>query len=275
MGYLRGIWGHPFVNLEPYLGLSGLEELHEEICMGLTQVPVAYTGGSHRSMGIMPPSRRDEARVDYGEVIAGFSPEERRRFVELAEDASDLEPDDALLFGEEKEHGLSIRQMLYLKIRYGVYFPWKVFYEMIPNKYWDEKSSSAGKSFTRQARAIFPKTVKMVESLPFAQIGRCNIMGLEAHDHGTVHKDGEHRDKPEPDHFITLCPVRNKRLFLWDEESRTPTFVDGHAYWFNDSDYHGVAADPFFRYSIRVDGVFDPDFLDELRRELDPEVPGA
>jgi hypothetical protein len=240
--------------------------------MGLTQVPVAYTGGSHRSMGIMPPSRVDEALVDYGEVIANFTEDEKRQFVELAEDPSELEPSDALQFGEEKEHSLSFRQMLFLKFRYGVYFPWKVFYEMIPNKYWDQKSSSAGKSFKRQARALFPKTVKLVESLPFVQVGRCNIMGVEAHDHGTIHKDGEHREKPEADHFIALCPVKNKRLFLWDEETQTKTFVPGHAYWFNDSDYHGVAADPFFRYSVRVDGVFDPEFLDELRRKLDPEV---
>jgi len=272
VGYLRGIWGHPFINLEPYLDLSVLPELHEEICMGLTQVPVAYTGGSHRSMGIMPPSKVQEALVDYGEVISKFSEDERRRFIELAEDPSELEPKDALRFGEEKDLSLSFRQMLFLKFRYGVYFPWKVFYEMIPNKYWDQKSSSEGKSFTRQARTLFPKTIKLVESLPFVQIGRCNIMGVEAQDHGTIHKDGEHHQKHEVDHFIALCPVKNKRLFLWDEELQTKTFVSGHAYWFNDSDYHGVAADPFFRYSVRVDGVFDPEFLDELRRKLDPEV---
>ncbi|MFP4378831.1 MAG: hypothetical protein ACLFP4_17455 [Spirochaetales bacterium] len=272
MGQLRGIWGHPFINLEPYLDLSVLPEIHEEICMGLTQVPVAYTGGSHRSMGIMPPSRVGEAGVDYGEVLAGFDDQERKRFIELAEDPAEVVGRDVLQFGEEKEHGLSIRQMLYLKVRYGVYFPWKAFYEMIPNKYWDEKSSAVGKSFTRQAKAIFPKTVKLVQSLPFVQVGRCNIMGLEAFDHGTVHKDGEHRDKPAVDHFITLCPVLNKRLFLWDDGARTETYVSSHAYWFNDSDYHGVAADPFFRYSIRVDGVFEPEFFDEIRKQFDPEV---
>ena len=31
---------------------------------------------------------------------------------------------------------------------------------------------------------------------------------------------------------------------------------EGHA----DHDYHGVHADPFFRYSIRVDGPFTPEF---------------
>lgn len=31
-------------------------------------------------------------------------------------------------------------------------------------------------------------------------------------------------------------------------------------------DYHGVHADPFFRYSIRVDGVYRPSFLKDLQR---------
>jgi Rieske 2Fe-2S family protein len=31
-------------------------------------------------------------------------------------------------------------------------------------------------------------------------------------------------------------------------------------------DYHGVMADPFFRYSLRIDGVFDPAFVRELSR---------
>ena len=37
-------------------------------------------------------------------------------------------------------------------------------------------------------------------------------------------------------------------------------------YWFNDMDWHGVEPDPFFRYSIRIDGVFDPRFVRDLQR---------
>ena len=95
-------------------------------------------------------------------------------------------------------------------------------------------------------------------------------MGLEANDHGTVHRDGvPGRETRSVDHFITFCPRGDKRLFLWDEETQAEDRTcRGRAYWFNDSDYHGVDADPFFRYSIRVDGVFRPDFLATLEREL-------
>ena len=33
-------------------------------------------------------------------------------------------------------------------------------------------------------------------------------------------------------------------------------------------DYHGVRSQPFFRYSIRVDGVYRPSFLRDLQRRL-------
>lgn len=269
---LRGIFSDspsPFVALDRFVDTSALAAIHEEVCLAFTQVSVDYTGGSHRSMGIMPSSRTSEALVDYGEVIRALSPEAFATFRSLSDDPSSLGdgPAAELEIGEEKRHPLSRRQMLWLKVRHKVYFPWKAYVELIPNRYWDEKSNPEGKDFTRLAKTFFPKTIAFARSLPFVHIGRCNVMGLEANDHGTVHRDGDPDDPSEPDHFITVCPAGDKRLFLWDEERREKVPVGGHAYWFNDHDYHGVDADPFFRYSIRVDGVFQPDFLETLRRE--------
>lgn len=261
---IHGIWGLPYIDLEPFLDLSELGAIHEEVCLGLAQVPAGYTGGSHRSMGIMPPSLADQALTDYGSVLAGLSLDERAVFASLADDPLGAREADSLDFGEERPLTLSRRQQLWLEYRHGVYFPWKVYYEMIPNHYWDQKSSAEGKAFTREARTFFPRTVAFVKSLPFTEIGRCNIMGLRAHDYGTVHSDGDPAAKPDVDHFITFCPAGNKRLFLWDEERREQLFVERRAFWFNDSDYHGVEAAPFFRYSIRVDGVFRPELLRAL-----------
>jgi hypothetical protein len=264
---LVGLFGKPFVDLEPHLDLSALGDVHEEICLALTRVPVDYTGGSHRSMGIMPASRAAEALGDYGEVIRAMSDAEFATFRSLADDPDSID-DDARRsgeFGEERDHPLSRRQMLWLKFRFGVYFPWKVYVELIPNRYWSDKSSAEGKEFTGRARAFFPRTIAFVESLPFVHVGRANIMGLEGGDHGTVHRDGDPAAQAEPDHFITVCPMANKRLYLWDEAARQKTPVGGRAYWFNDHDHHGVDADPFFRYSLRVDGVFREDFLARLK----------
>ena len=268
---IRGVFGRPFVDLAPYVDLDALAALDDEIALGLAEVPVDYTGGSHRSMEIMPASRTREAHVDYGEVIAKMTAEAYATFRSLAHEPSafpDQHERGAATFGEERAHPLSRRQMLWLEYRFGVYFPWKVYLEMIPNRTWEEKSSPDGKDFTRVARTFFPKTVAFVKSLPFAHVGRCNLMGLASNDHGTVHRDGDPEQKARVDHFITFCPRGDKRLFLWDEAGQRKIDVSGRAYWFNDSDYHGVEADPFFRYSVRVDGVFRPEFLATLEADL-------
>jgi hypothetical protein len=270
LGSLRGIWGRPYLDLEPFVDTSRFAEIDREIAYGLTQVDVTYTGGSHKWMGIVPPSMEDAPYVDYGQVIAHMSRDEFIRFVSLAEDPArfDLDRQKEYDFGEERDNPLSRRQMLWLKYRYGVYFPWKVFYELIPTRGWDDKSTSAGKRFTPEAEEHFPALVDLVRSLPFAAVGRCNIMGLEANDHGTVHHDRSYDGKVAADHFISFCPRGDKRLFLWDEEERRKVEIHSRAYWFNDGDYHGVEADPFFRYSVRVDGFFRPELLQHLRRAM-------
>ena len=257
---VRGVFGRPFVALDDLFDLSSLPAIHEEVCLALARMPTGYTGGSHRSMGIMPKAREGEALADYQEVIRGLDDAGFETFRSLADDPSAIDPRRrrSLRFGEERDLPLSMRQMLWLKMRHGVYFPWKVYAELIPNERWEDKLDAEGKRFTRTAEALFPRTIAFVRALPFTHVGRCNVMGLEAHDHGTVHRDGEPGAPPEP--FLTICPVPGKRLYVHDEETGADVVVAGRVVWFNDHDYHGVLADPFFRYSIRVDGVFTPEF---------------
>lgn len=267
-GGIVGIFGRSSICLDPLLDLSALGEVAREISLGLTKVPLGYTGGSHRSMGIVPDAFRETVGADYGDVIASMNAHDFETLASLADDPAAFAKADrsSFDFGEERSFALSHRQMLWLKVEFGVYFPWKAYVELIPNRTWEEKSSAEGKEFTRVARAVFPETVAFVKSLPFSQIGRCNIMGLESNDHGTVHRDGEPSEQESPDHFITFCPgSQKKRLFLWDDAAKKKVPVEGRSYWFNDFDYHGVEADPHFRYSVRVDGIFKPDFLDRIR----------
>lgn len=270
LGSLRGIWGRPYIDLTRYVDTARFKALDEEICLALAQLETSYTGGSHKWMGIVPPSLAGDPYVDYGQVIDAMSRDERARFVALADDPEAPGPDevDAATFGEERPHALSKRQMRWLAYRHGVYFPWKVFYELIPTKGWDDKSTGLDKSFTEEARAHFPQLIEYVKNLPFAEIGRCNIMGLEANDHGTVHHDRSSDEKVGADHFITFAPRGDKKLFLWDEPQQRKVLVSPKVYWFNDSDYHGVEAAPHFQYSVRVDGFFRPELVERLRRDM-------
>ena len=265
---LRGVFGRPFVALDDLFDLSELPALHDEICLALAQMPTAYTGGSHRSMGIMPEGCEGEALVDYQEVLRGLDDEGFETFRSLSDNPAAIDPSrrGEVEFGEERDVPLSMRQMLWLKMRHRVYFPWKVYAELIPNDRWEDKCDPAGKRFTPRAEAFLPRTIAFVRRLPFQHVGRCNVMGLEAHDHGTIHRDGEPPEQVTPDPFLTICPGGGKRLFVLDPATGERIVVEGRVVWFNDYDYHGVLADPFFRYSVRVDGPFTPEFRETLVR---------
>jgi hypothetical protein len=259
---LVGLHGQPFLVLDDALSELGItaaevRSLHDEIAMAYASLPVDYTGGSHRSMAIMPPSRTADAHVDYGEALSLLNDEQWRSFVSLADDPSDYDDVCRNDVGEERQAPLSRRQMWWLKVQCGVYFPWQGYLELMPNHRWTDKSNATGKRFTRLAQQHLPRTLALVARLPFEHIGRCNLMGLDPHHHGTLHRDGHPDEQQAPDEFITLYPSPlSKRLYLWDEAAQRSHDVTGTAVWFNDHDYHGVHADPHFRYSLRIDGVF-------------------
>ena len=266
-----GVHGHkePFLNLEPFFDLSAFPAINEEICYSLVQFKASYTGGSHKSMGIVPPRFENDQFIDYGRVIQALTPEEFDRFMSLAEPHVKVDYEDRYKFTyyEEGVVPMSSKQFLYLKYRYGVYFPWKVFLEFVSgNVNWDDKCTNNGK-FYSEIEAAFPLTVKFIKSLPFKSIGRCNLLGLEANDHATVHRDNfEKRDNPPINDFITMSPAGNKDLYLWNDGKAEKLYVPGKLYTFNDMNYHGVDAAPYFRYSIRVDGIFTDEFRAKISK---------
>jgi glycine betaine catabolism A len=264
-----GIFGRPYLDLSEVIDISGFAEIDREITRGLAQVEVSYTGGSLKWMGVCAPWVESEPHYpDYMHVISKMSPTDFADFLSLGKD--DLDPKDQakLAFGDETDHPLTKEQMLFLKYRFGVYFPWKVCYHLLENDKWEDKHSGAGKTFVDEARRVFPKTVAFVESLPFSEIGRVVLFGVEANDHAPLHRDSEPGKSLSIAQSISFCPGHArapKRFYLATPDGSDELTVEAPIYWFNDMDWHGVHDDPWFRYSIRVDGVFDTKFQARLR----------
>ncbi|XXX81557.1 hypothetical protein WMF30_22635 [Sorangium sp. So ce134] len=62
-----------------------------------------------------------------------------------------------------------------------------------------------------------------------------------------------------------MAPPRGgERFYVCDREGERRTVGRAPIDWLNGLDYHGVG--PFFRCSIRVDGVFEPAFVKRLQR---------
>ncbi|MFT3764164.1 MAG: aromatic ring-hydroxylating dioxygenase subunit alpha [Minicystis sp.] len=268
LGRLVGIWGRPYLDLSGDIDIACFPELDEEISLGLAQVRTSRTGGSLKHMGVVAPWVHEDPYVDYGHVIERFTRAEFLRFVSLAEDPAAFDPDrqHSYRFGDETDHPLTPAQIRYLIYRHKVYFPWRVCHHLLENDRWEDKHSGAGKAFSAEAEAMFPRTLRFIRQLPFTEIGRCVIFGLEANDHAPLHRDSEPGRELSVAQSISFQPRGDKRLYLVDPDGGSRTVVKAPIYWFNDMDYHGVLEDPFFRYSVRVDGVFDPSFARALQR---------
>ena len=266
-GRLWGILGQPFLDLGGVLDLSALDAIDTEISRGLAQVETHFTGGTLKWMGVVAPWAMDDAYLDAMHVIERLPDAELAVLCSLADDPSVFEAAQlrSYRFGDETEHPLNRAQERWLAYRHGVYFPWKACYHLLENDTWEDKHSGAGKDFGEEAREVFPETVRFLEALPFAEIGRAVIFGLQPNDHAPLHRDSEPGQALSIAQSISLCPRADKRFYLQNDAQDEPLVVGARAYWFNDMDYHGVLADPFFRYSIRVDGTFVPGFVEKLQ----------
>ncbi len=263
-----GLFGKPFVDLEHLVDDATLDGIDREITLGLAKVESSYTGGSLKWMGVVAPWCLDDGYRDLMHAVEAMSEAELRELVALSDEPDAFEPARLreATFGDETDHPLNRAQMRYLAYRHGVYFPWKVCYHLLENDRWDDKHSGAGKAFLDEALEVFPRTVALIRALPFREIGRVVLFGLEPNDHAPLHRDTEPGKALSVAQSISLCPRGDKRFYLCNGPDDEPLVVDKRVYWFNDMDYHGVLADPFFRYSIRVDGVFEPSFVRDLER---------
>jgi Rieske 2Fe-2S family protein len=263
-----GLFGRPFVALDALLDERDLAVMDRELTLGLARLHTSQTGGSLKWMGVVAPWCLGDGYRDAMHVIEGLDDASFRDLVSLADDPSEIDPERRgdYAFGDETDHPLNREQMRYLAFRHGVYFPWKVCYHLLENDRWDDKHSGAGKDFTPEARALFPETIARVRALPFSEIGRVVVFGVMPNDHAPLHRDSEPGRSLGVAQSITIDPRGDKRFYLQNAEGDPPLVVDARVYWFNDMDYHGVLPDPFFRYSLRVDGVFDDAFVRDLER---------
>ncbi len=265
MSKLVGIWGRPFIDLSPFIDTSCFAALDEEISLALPTLETSYTGATLKWMGVVAPWAMDDGYVDAMHAIEKFSREELRRFVALGDDP-ELAIDAPLAFGDETDRPFTMAQMRFLSFRHGVYFPWKVCFHVLENDRWEDKHHGSGKAFDESACERLPKTVAFIRSLPFKEIGRAVLFGLEPNDHAPPHRDTEPGAALAVAQSISFDPRGGKGLYLKDAEGGSHTVIDAPIFWFNDMDYHGVAGAPRFRYSIRVDGVFEAAFARNLEQ---------
>ena len=242
------------INDQPYLHLDLLnedtaKEIHEEVVWGMSQTDnTIFSVGDDYSRGDAYTRFFDSEFLDVKYARQQLTEHEENRI-------------KAIQVDDFKKQKIMER---YLKFAKGAYYPWRDVYPIMYSQ-WNEQEQIHGKYIPEEAKKLFPGTIKWIWSkLPFKQIGRVNIFGVDSSQHITVHRDNNPFVMSVDHHSIMLSPARNKRSFIYDQENDKKYYVDSNCYVFHDLNYHGFDPNPEWTYTIRVDGIFTDEFKNTL-----------
>lgn len=108
----------------------------------------------------------------------------------------------------------------------------------------------------------FPTLLKLINRMPFKEVGRVMMFMTEANNQILPHYDGKFgigKDERPNDDFIWFTTKPDtKQIFVLDGETKEKIYPDSSKkfIWFNEMDYHGSDMAKHFAFSIRIDGVF-------------------
>jgi hypothetical protein len=115
--------------------------------------------------------------------------------------------------------------------------------------------------------AEFSELMAFIDTLPFKARGRMIIMYDPAGRPVTAHRD---HDSQELCHeFIWFRTNRDKPFYMLNPQSGDRLYVDSHAAWFDTvNQFHGADGNAGLTFSIRVDGIFNDAFREQIPRPV-------
>jgi len=237
----------PIVSMDKYIDTSKNLELHIECCKGLALVEKYKTAMFPGSVHIS-----EKGKINFSEMLANlekYDPQGIHRKV-----IKELE--------ESPDPRKSIYKYMYYAM--GANIPW-FFSLYLRNQGFNQKLKEPETLWTDEAITHFPNVIKYLESLPFKIIGRVLFFTTYPNSGVTAHRDYYIED--HKDQNINLFFAGGWRpSFVWDDIKKKKVYLEKNStsYFFNNRDYHGVDSEPNFRYTLRVDGIFE----DWLQKEL-------
>jgi hypothetical protein len=239
---IRGVFGQPFLNLDPLIDVTRFNGLLNELLVGIS---TSWIDKGVVSCG----SRESETMLELCQVLKSpenfLTPEQVQTLARLP----------------------NLHQKAwYCSLLLPVHHPYSLVFLRREREFW-KKQFADHCDWTGNAD-YFPETVKFIRTLPFEQIGRILIFITEPNCETIIHYDGGHPQALENENteMIYFRPMLRKKLFIWDESLQKKQYVEGCASFWNDLDWHGVDAAPGKTFSLRVDGVFKETFRRQLKQ---------
>jgi hypothetical protein len=113
-----------------------------------------------------------------------------------------------------------------------------------------------------------PALTTWIENLSiFKHIGRVVIFKNQKDNPVMMHRDAPYRS--HKGHFVNIQLGNKQRpVYVYDEVTKEKIYITSSCYMFNETDLHGVDAEPDTAYTIRIDGTFTEQLCAELKLPL-------
>jgi|TARA_B100001094_G_scaffold47310_1_gene42524 hypothetical protein len=240
---LRGILGHPYLDLYSYVDLTSFDKLHSEICRAFV------LGKNFAGNGNLQLEKYDQENVNLDAYNGDISPVwlMYEKYLKLSND------DPIKVAGE----GLNEEQLiLYIKYAFGAYNPWHVYnvFDKI-----DEKRVLS------PIHHLFPNLITWIDNLDiFSNVTRAYFLLIEQDGISVEHCDpSPHPDIPRE--FIHIKSCDSRPFYVREYKNSEKIYMNSRVTYFNDQDWHGGEASKKTTYSLRIDGIFTETFRKQLK----------
>ena len=255
---MRGIDNKPYINLDPFLDVDGFKQLHLEICRGMATAREYAKEGTWMKPGFS---------FDEMSYIPNWKP-----IYKAFEEFQSLPDDDPIkiegmkIFPHDmrdyKQRNIFVR---YLTSALGAHDPY-IYYVL-----WEEGTNMKDRGEVERKplpeQEHFPGVVRWVENLKqegiIEHIGRVIFFVSESSTKPFEHRDLDADTPTYTDHnieFIHIRPNTKRGFYIWDPETKRKHYVNSHACFFNDQDWHGGEFSMEQEYGLRVDCKFTEEF---------------
>lgn len=263
---IKGIGGRPYINLDPFLDINGFVDLHAEICKGFALAKDCAKEGTWMSPGF------DQSRGSY---IWNWKP------IYKAHDEYLALPDNHLIkihgneiypkdFKDYKQRNIFTR---YLKSAMGANDPY-TYYFLWEEGDWNNRNSTRERT---EIQSYFPNVVKWVEKLvdtnTISQIGRVIFFLCDHNGKAFEHRDLDAKNgvfendyyTPHHNEFIHIRYRTKRGFYIWDPDTQNKHYINSHAAFWNDQDWHGGDESVEQEYGLRIDCKFTSEFRKILK----------
>jgi hypothetical protein len=261
---IKGINNQPYIDLDEYLDIKKFRSLHYKICRGFAESRKYAKEGTWMIPGFNP--KDSSYKIHWKPIFEAL-----QEYKNLP-DNHPIKQEGSTLYNNIKDHETRNLFTRFLKMSMGAYDPY-IYYFLWEEGSWDDRTAS--RKLTPEAE-YFPETVEWVENLIttniFKNIGRVIFFHCEHDGIPFEHRDLDGKNgikekneyTPHRNEFIHIRPNTKKGFYIWDPDTQNKIWLNCHAAWWNDQDWHGGEKILEQSYSLRIDGKFTDEFKEKL-----------